>query len=62
MLPGRPWQEKVEDVREELRKNQSAILLVTALDEVACESLSAGASGCGLLYCCRAIQLAGFGY
>ncbi len=34
---GRSWQEKVEDVRKELCARNSSVLLVTALDEVACE-------------------------
>ena len=34
---GRRWQDKVEDVRKELREKSASFLVVTALDEVACE-------------------------
>ena len=34
---GRSWKEKVEDVRCEMKKKDATVLIVTALDEVACE-------------------------
>lgn len=38
-MEGRNWQEKVEDVRREMIRNGASVLVVTALDEVACEWL-----------------------
>lgn len=47
---GRTWPEKLEDVRQEMKTNQAAVHLVTALDEVACELHVVGVvSGCGHL-------------
>lgn len=34
---GRSWQEKVGDVRKQMKDNNASVLVVTALDEVACE-------------------------
>ena len=36
---GKCWQDKVEDVRKELKEKSASFLVVTALDEVACEWL-----------------------
>lgn len=36
---GKPWQDKVEDVRKKMVGNGVAVLVVTALDEVACNYL-----------------------
>lgn len=36
---GRTWQNKIEDVRKQMKENKSSVLVVTALDEVACEFL-----------------------
>ena len=35
-LSGRSWEDKVSDVRKEMEKNRASVLVVTALDEVAC--------------------------
>lgn len=34
---GRSWQDKMEDVRREMKKKAASVLVVTALDEVACK-------------------------
>ena len=34
---GRCWQEKIEDVRKIMKEKDASALVVTALDEVACE-------------------------
>ena len=36
-VSGRSWREKVEDIRSEMKKKDASALVVTALDEVACE-------------------------
>ena len=38
-LPGKSWQDKVRELRETLRKKKAYALVVTALDEIACEFL-----------------------
>ncbi len=38
-MTGQHWQDKVDKVREEMCANGVAVLVVTALDEVACEFL-----------------------
>lgn len=37
---GRSWQEKLEDVRSEMKKKAASVLVVTALDEVACKTIT----------------------
>lgn len=39
-VKGQSWQEKVKDIRNEMRKKDVSVLVVTALDEVACKCLS----------------------
>ena len=34
---GQSWQDKIKTVRKEMQTNQAHILVITALDEVACE-------------------------
>ena len=34
---GCSWQDKMEDVRREMKKKAASMLVVTALDEVACK-------------------------
>ena len=34
---GQSWQEKVENVRKKMSKVKASLLVVTALDEVACK-------------------------
>ena len=34
---GRSWEDKVSDVRKEMEKDGASVLVVTALDEVACK-------------------------
>lgn len=36
-LTGRSWQDKVCDVRAKMNANQTSVVVVTALDEVACK-------------------------
>ena len=48
---GRRWQEKLGDVRSEMNKKAASVLVITALDEVACESIYF------ILYtCCQTIE------
>ena len=37
---GRNWKEKLEDVRSEMKKKAASVLVVTALDEVACKTIT----------------------
>ena len=39
VLVGKSWQEKVREVRAALAKKKADILVVTALDEIACENI-----------------------
>ena len=39
ILVGKSWQEKVQEVRAALAKKKADILVVTALDEIACENI-----------------------
>ena len=40
VLVGKSWQEKVREVRAALAKKKADILVVTALDEIACENIN----------------------
>lgn len=33
---GKPWQDKVRDVRKEMKKHKVDVLVITMLDELAC--------------------------
>lgn len=37
IVTGQIWQEKVKIIRREMQENKASILVITALDEVACE-------------------------
>lgn len=49
-LTGQSWMEKVAEVRKELVEEGAAALVVTALDEVACEYVPVGAY-CLIYHC-----------
>lgn len=38
-VAGEAWQEKVKTIRKKMQANQSTVLVITALDEVACECI-----------------------
>lgn len=37
ILTGRTWQEKLSDVRQDMKEKNAQALIVTALDEIACK-------------------------
>lgn len=52
IIVGKSWEEKVEEIRKKMKEENCCVLVATALDEVACQSVHTSITSIDCFFLC----------